>query len=308
MKGLELAEQFYIKEGKPLLESEFQAVLPYLAAGMFGAGSENLGFDDEISRDHDFEPGFCLFLPSEDVVDRKTAFLLERAYNKLPKEFQGFQRSLLNPAGGHRHGIFRTREFFRNLLGMENGVLPMEGWLQIPTEYLLEATNGKIFEDHLGEVTAIRTYLKNMPADAKYKRLAGHIFMMYEAGEYNYPRILAHGEELAAHESLQKFVYHAMNILFLLKNEYMPYYKWSYRALRETLQMPEAEMSFRELLMTENKNDQIEKKLQIIKDTEKLVLELSGEDITKNFEELSYAFNQKIQDPEIRNLNLLYCV
>lgn len=308
MKGLELAEQFYIKEGKPVLEREFQEALPYLAAGLCGAGSENLGFDDDISRDHDFEAGFCIFLPGEDVVDRRTAFFLERAYNKLPKEFQGFQRSLLNPAGGHRHGIFRTWEFFSDLVGMEDGELPMEAWLQIPTEYLLEATNGKIFDDPYGEVTKIREYLKNMPRDAKYKRLAGHIFMMYESGEYNYPRILLHGETLAAQESLQKFVYHAMNILFLLKNEYMPYYKWSYRALRETLEMPQVEMSFRELLMTENKNDQIEKKLQIIKDTEKLVLELSGEDITKNFEELSYEFNKKIQDPEIRNLNLLYCV
>ena len=87
----------------------------FLAAGLVGAGSECLGFDDEISTDHDFEPGFCLFLPGEDVVDRRTAFLLERAYAKLPKQFLGFERSLIAPVGGSRHGVIRTADFFNAL-------------------------------------------------------------------------------------------------------------------------------------------------------------------------------------------------
>ena len=92
MQGLELARAFYEDYGRPMLEEQFPQWLPHLAAGLFGSGSECFGYDDEMSRDHDFEPGFCLFLPGEDVVDRRTAFLLERAYAKLPKEFMGLKR------------------------------------------------------------------------------------------------------------------------------------------------------------------------------------------------------------------------
>ena len=75
MKGLELSKAFYEEYGKEMLE-EFPELLPYLAAGLAGSGSECFGYDDEISADHDLEPGFCIFLPGEEIVDRKSAFLL----------------------------------------------------------------------------------------------------------------------------------------------------------------------------------------------------------------------------------------
>ena len=87
MKGLELAKAFYEEYGKPMLE-EFPEIKDKLAIGLCGSGSECFGFDDEFSKDHDFEPGFCIFLPDEREVDRHTAFRLERAYAKLPMEFR----------------------------------------------------------------------------------------------------------------------------------------------------------------------------------------------------------------------------
>ena len=83
MKGLELSRSYFENFGRTMLE-EFPDILPKIAAGLCGSGSECFGFDDDISRDHDFEPGFCIFLPSEETVDRRSAFLLERAYSKLP--------------------------------------------------------------------------------------------------------------------------------------------------------------------------------------------------------------------------------
>ena len=74
MKGLEIARAYYEEYGEPMLRERFPALMPFVAAGLTGSGSECWGFDDEVSRDHDFEPGFCLFLPGEDVVDRRTAF------------------------------------------------------------------------------------------------------------------------------------------------------------------------------------------------------------------------------------------
>ena len=104
MQGLALAKAYYEIYGEPMLREQFPELLPYLAVGLTGSGSECFGFDDEVSQDHDFEPGFCLFLPGEEIVDRRTAFQLERAYAKLPKEFEGFSRPLLQPVGGARRG------------------------------------------------------------------------------------------------------------------------------------------------------------------------------------------------------------
>ena len=95
MNGLELSRAYYERFGRPMLEKDFPELLPYLAVGLFGKGSECFGWDDALSRDHDFEPGFCIFLPEEELVDRRREFQLERAYAKLPKEFEGVKRSLL---------------------------------------------------------------------------------------------------------------------------------------------------------------------------------------------------------------------
>jgi len=69
MKGLELAERFYFECGAPMLREKFPEIEKYIAAGLCGSGSECFGYDDELSADHDFEPGFCLFIPDEDIVD-----------------------------------------------------------------------------------------------------------------------------------------------------------------------------------------------------------------------------------------------
>ena len=100
MNGLELSRAYFEECGLPMLKERFPDLLPFLAAGLTGSGSECFGFDDGVSVDHDFEPGFCLFLPGEDKIDRRRAFELERAYAKLPKAFHGFTRGMMLPVGG----------------------------------------------------------------------------------------------------------------------------------------------------------------------------------------------------------------
>ena len=79
MKGLELSKRYFEEYGRPMLQKNFADVLSKLAVGLIGSGSECYGFDDDTSTDHDFEPAFCIFIPDEDIIDRKTAFNLERA-------------------------------------------------------------------------------------------------------------------------------------------------------------------------------------------------------------------------------------
>ena len=123
MKGLELSKAYFTAHGLPMLEQQFPELMPYLAAGLAGSGSEVLGYDDEVSRDHDFEPGFCLLLPDEETVSRRDAFMLERAYDKLPREFMGLKRGLMAPVGGPRRGVLRAADFFSDRSGAPDGEL-----------------------------------------------------------------------------------------------------------------------------------------------------------------------------------------
>lgn len=144
MKGLELARDYWQAFGREMLERDFPELRGLIAVGLCGSGSEVLGYDDEFSRDHDFEPGFCLFLPGEEVVDRKAAFRLERAYAKLPDEYRGLKRARLSPVGGSRHGVLRLADFLTEKTGTPDGDLSLSQWLSVPEQNLLEATGGEI--------------------------------------------------------------------------------------------------------------------------------------------------------------------
>lgn len=313
MNGLELSRLYYEQCARPMLEEQFSALLPFLAFGLTGPGSECYGFDDERSRDHDFEPGFCIFLPEEAVVDRRSAFLLERAYAKLPREFLGFERPRMLPVGGARRGVFRTEEFYQKAVGSSNGVLSVEQWLRLPEFRLAEAVNGEIFDDPWGEVTQIRTALSRYPEDIFLKRLAGQLLQMAQAGPYNYPRCLSHGETGAAQLAAVEFAKSAMSALFLLNRRYQPYYKWSFRALRALPKLSALSESLEDLISSPNKEENARKKLEgIARISAAVVCELRAQSLSnvlgEDLERHAYAVNDRIRDAWLRNLHVLAAV
>ena len=123
MNGLDLSQRYFESYGLPMLREQFPHLMPLLCAGLMGSGSECFGFDDSVSRDHDFEPGFCLLLPDEETVSRRDAFMLERAYDKLPREFMGLKRGLMAPVGSPRRGVLRAADFFSDRSGAPDGEL-----------------------------------------------------------------------------------------------------------------------------------------------------------------------------------------
>lgn len=312
MKGLELSERFYKEYGEPMLKERFPHLLPLIAVGLVGAGSECLGYDDDISRDHDFEAGFCIFLPDETIVDRKAEFELERAYSYLPREFMGYKRSGLSPVGGNRHGVMRTAEFFAGKTGTPDGVLSLGEWFFLSEQSLAEATDGKIFYDGLGEVTAIRERLAYMPNDVRLKKLAGNLLVMGQAGQYNYPRCIARGDTAAAQLAVFEFVKAALNVAFLLNRRYAPYYKWTFRALAELAVLSELYGELEYLISSAN-GEEAGRKAEIIEGvcarviSELRAQELSGADC-EEIEAHAYAVNDKISDGGVRNLHILYAI
>ena len=310
MRGLELAERFYRQYGAPMLHEQFEAYEEVIAVGLCGSGSECFGYDDDVSTDHDFEPGFCLFLPGEDVIDRRTAFLLERAYAKLPREFEGFTRSLMSPVGGNRHGVLRMDDFFLQKVGSPDGDLSVEQWLTVPEFYLAEATNGKVFRDDCGAFTAIREKLAAPPEDIRRKKLAGELLTMAQSGQYNYSRCLRHGETGAAQLAAFAFVRAALHTVFLLNRAYLPYYKWQFRALRGLPLLSSAAEPLEFLLTTENTGDLAETKQLIMEDLAGMVIEaLQAQALTKavcgDLEKHAYSVNDAVADATIRNMHIL---
>lgn len=313
MKGLELSEAFYETCGKPMLQEEFPQLLPFLAVGLFGSGSECFGYDDDISQDHDFEPGFCIFLPDESKVDRHSEFLLERAYAKLPSSFGGIQRSCVVPVGGARHGVFRTAEFFLKTTGSPDGKLSLQHWLTIPEQALAEATNGRLFFDHFGEVTRIRDSLSQFPEDIRLKRLSGQLLLMAQSGQYNYLRCLDHGESAAAQLAVTEFVKSCISVIFLLNRRYQLYYKWVFRAMRELSFLSELCTPLEYLLGSGNApDDAVEKASEIELISAKIADQLRAQKLTSlqsnELEQQAYAVNSSIKDPELRNMNILAAV
>lgn len=313
MNGLELSRAYYEQYGEPMLRERFPHLMPLLAAGLAGSGSECWGYDDEISRDHDFEPGFILFLPGEDVVDRRTAFALERAYAALPKEFMGLKRAMLAPVGGARHGVLRTADFFREKTGSADGNLSLMEWLALPEYLLAEAVNGEIFADGLGEVTAIRDRLRHRPADVRLKKLAGQLLLMGQSGQYNYRRCLLHGETGAAQLAVAEFVKSAMAAVFLLNDIYQPYYKWSFRAMRALPRLSITAELLEYLLTTDNEEETASEKYAVMESVAADIIgELQAQGLTQavcgDLEKHAYSVNDRISDAQIRNLHILAAV
>ncbi len=313
MKGIELARRYYEAFGAAMIREQFPEYEEIIAAGLTGSGSECYGYDDEVSGDHDFEPGFCLFIPGEDIVDRKTAFRLERAYAKLPAEFEGYQRQKIAPAGGQRHGVFRIDAFFEDRIGCLPENMTAEDWLRVPEWALAEAVNGQMFRDDAGLMEDQRNILRNMPEDVRKKRLAGHLLMMAQSGQYNYMRCVRRGESGAAQLAAGEFVKHTMAAEFLLRKQYMPYYKWSFRALRELEGEEELARSLEWLLTTGNDPETAEEKYLCIEGIAADVIgQLQEQELTEavcgDLEKHAYSVNDGIRDGMVRNLNVLVSV
>lgn len=190
-----------------MLEREFGDVVSRIAAGRAGHGSECFGYDDDVSRDHDWFTGFRLWITGED--ERAFGFRLERAYARLRKEFPP-DGADCNPGsselGDAEDGVIAIGDFYRRHLGFPGAPENWRQWLYTPSHAFAEATNGAVFRDDLGVFSGIRdTILNGMPEDVRRKKIAARAVFMAQSGQYNYLRCLRHGEPGAAALALDEF-------------------------------------------------------------------------------------------------------
>ncbi len=232
MKGLELCERFFYEEGETLFRNQFRKYYDRLAFGLVGDGSECYGYDDDLSRDHDWGPGFCLWLAREDF--NRFGAEASEIYNRLPASFLGHPPRKTSSWGANRIGVFEISAFYRSFIGNFQPPESLDQWLALPDNALAAATNGKVFQDPKGEFSRIRdALLVYYPEDVRRKKIAARCMSAGREGQYNFPRSLRRYEFYAARYAEMKFCSDALSLVFLLNKRYAPFYKWTHRAAKD---------------------------------------------------------------------------
>ncbi|MCI8609401.1 MAG: DUF4037 domain-containing protein [Firmicutes bacterium] len=230
IKGLTLSQRYY-ESYMDMLLKQVPALSGRIAAGLVGEGSQCFGYDDQFSQDHDFAPGFCIWLAEEDFQRYGKEF--QNAYDQLPSTFLGFSKE--NILAQDRLGVMSIGGFYSRFTGSKAGVpaTPMD-WLFTSETALAAATNGQVFQDDTGQFTQIRNKLLEFyPEDVRRKKIASRAAVMSQAGQYNLLRVIKRQDKVAALLALSRFTEAALSMVYLLNRRYMPFYKWAYRGLEE---------------------------------------------------------------------------
>ncbi|NYK10165.1 DUF4037 domain-containing protein [Leifsonia naganoensis] len=220
--GVSLSRAFFDDVVAPLLS----ASLPRLrfGAGRLGTGSDVLGFDDDVSRDHDWGLRLSLFVPADAVGD-VSALLnddLSDTFRGLPARFAFTGESLVR----HHVEVTSVREFAVARLGFDpRDGIDVHDWLSVSGQAALEVTAGAVFADPAGELGAVRRALAWYPDDlwryvlaSDWERIAQELPLMARAAEV--------GDDTGSRIVAARLSQVAMHLAFLLERTWPPYAKW----------------------------------------------------------------------------------
>jgi hypothetical protein len=237
LPGLELCRRFYEEAVRPLLEHHFSDLVS--AAALLGNGSDVLGFDTEMSMDHDWGPRLLLFLREQDRP--LMARIDQMLCSHLPHDFLNFPVGIremvddpriatMHRATGelvkHRVVLLTLRDLLQSFLAYDlDQPLEVADWLTFPAQKLLALTAGAIYYDGIGELAALRERLTWYPRDVWLYLLACG-WQRIGQEEHLMPRAGFVGDELGAALIGSRLVRDCMNLCFLLEKKYAPYPKW----------------------------------------------------------------------------------
>ncbi|MBO5609815.1 MAG: DUF4037 domain-containing protein [Eubacterium sp.] len=230
---VEGSRRFYEQRVAPMIRSSFPEYENKIAAGLVGEGSDCFGYDDFISRDHDFGTGVCLWLTDEDY--REIGQRLSEEYERLVDSVEG---NGLTARLRSRRGVMTIHGFYSSILGIdldtESGSISEEDWNSLDHNCLATAVNGVVFRDDLGQFSRFRKRLLDYYPDKIWKeRIVNALHKFSAAMQVNYARCMSRGDYVAARLCHMEGLQSAMELFFLMKRQYPPYYKWTFRRLSE---------------------------------------------------------------------------
>ena len=223
--GADLAAAFHRDLVGPLIRRELPG-LRYAAARL-GSGSDVLGLDDAMSRDHDWGLRLTVLLDEADrAATGPVAELLDR---RLPDKFRGQPvrfATTWDPAVAHRVEVATVGEFAASRLGLD----PLAGmssldWLVLTGQSVLEVVAGPVFADATRQLGPLRRGLAWYPPDVEryvlacgWQRLSQRLAFVGRTAQTGQPlqsRLLS--AELASD---------VISLAFALHRQWEPYEKW----------------------------------------------------------------------------------
>jgi hypothetical protein len=235
MQGIELSRRFYFDIVQPWLNS----AAPELrhSAALIGYGSELLGFDDDMSRDHNWGPRVHLVVSRADFAQYAQRLISDFSAI-VPEQFLGEPigwRSRPHPpaggsdaAGAVEHGLeIHTLEGrLRSELALDSAFdIGSMQWLGLSEQRLLSFTAGAVFHDDDNRLGAVRAALAYFPRDVwlykiacQWRRIAEEQAFVGRAG--------IAGDDLGSRVIASRLVRDVMRMAFLLERRYAPYAKW----------------------------------------------------------------------------------
>lgn len=235
--GRELCRDYFFEVAKPILDSDFPDLC--YTAGLLGYGSDVLGYDDEVSRDHMWGPRFYLFLRVEDMPREQE---IRRVFaRRLPYLYKGYSVNFSAPDPedhGVRHAVPVTSGDVNPLLFIDTAegylksqlgraglmALTPADWLAFSEHRLLSLKSAQFYVDGL--------FLKKMFAPLAYYPREVKLYLIAScwdaiACEQAFAkRCGAYGDDLGARLVCARVAERLMRLCFLYLDTYAPYSKW----------------------------------------------------------------------------------
>ncbi len=240
--GLKLSELFYEEVVRPLLTAHFPNL--HCSAALIDSGSEVLGFDTPMSRDHDWGARLQLFLADTTQVLAIDDIL---AHN-LPYEFRGHPTNFTPPDPNdngthlaafieegpvnHRVQVTTIADYFKQYLDIDTDqMMKPADWLSLSEQRLRTIMAGAVFHDDLG-LEQVRERFTYYPHDVwlyllacGWARIGQEEHLMGRAGFV--------GDEIGSALIGSRLVRDVMRLCFLMERTYAPYPKWFGTAFKQ---------------------------------------------------------------------------
>ena len=219
--GAALAQAYAQEVVDPLVDAAFPRLRRSTAR--LGTGSDVLGLDDAVSRDHDWGLRLTLVVP-EDAVAAVDALLSSR----LPAGFRDHPVRFATTWDGevrHRVEVCSAADLLRSRTGMDLAHPPrLVDPLAMTGQAALELTAGPVLRDDDGVLARLRDRVA-MPADVRRWAVAS----AWDRLEQELPfvgRTGDRGDEAGSRVIAARLAATAMRLGFLLEGRWAPYAKW----------------------------------------------------------------------------------